>query len=539
MNSGQPPGTLPFQEGQQLPTGSQILTMQNGQRFYRLQPQQPLRSNSPVVTTSQHLQNGQVSMTNNRPPPTTIAPQSNQPVSQLRGNSIIIRNIPPQNRNISGQSDGSGDSTANNAPMTEEENTKILRCQKFLKNLHSLAKNKYGEGSQKTKTIMEMIKELIDGIVSPADFSSRLREFLNSTNSNSNVNLVPFLEQAIPLIRRKLATECRQKQQQQRPNLQNGNQQQVVQQRPPSQQAPVQNHDHQVPIRPIKTEAQPVQNNSNMQQNNVKREYFQPMRQSRMLDDEEEDNNNIAGVNIERECNDLLQSSYSIITGDMKNCEDLSLLNTDALRIRVTNQVIQKSKSKEQQKPPSSSPDSKIKTENSDDQKLKITSEALNYLALINEQMIRNMVDKIILTAQHRNVSLQHEGTYTAVNNTKKQLEVFNKVNETQRKRIKEVNKENLLQHLKKRKTNNPEDSDLREQAKSLQERENDINKQMRMNDAASIAIGNSRKHVVQKNVRPPVEKKVRISLRDALYVLEDEPDMNQEILFSTYVKPR
>ena len=61
-------------------------------------------------------------------------------------------------------------------------------------------------------------------------------------------------------------------------------------------------------------------------------------RQSRMLDDEEEDNNNIAGVNIERESNDLLQSSYSIITGDMKSCEDLSLLNTDALRIRVTNQ---------------------------------------------------------------------------------------------------------------------------------------------------------------------------------------------------------
>ena len=61
-------------------------------------------------------------------------------------------------------------------------------------------------------------------------------------------------------------------------------------------------------------------------------------RQPRTQDDEEEDNNNIAGVNIERESNDLLQSSYSIITGDMKSCEDLSLLNTDALRIRVTNQ---------------------------------------------------------------------------------------------------------------------------------------------------------------------------------------------------------
>ena len=81
--------------------------------------------------------------------------------------------------------------------MTEEENTKILRCQKFLKNLHSLAKSKYGESSDKTKTIMEMIRELIDGIVSPADFSSRLREFLNSSNSNSNVNLVPFLEVSI------------------------------------------------------------------------------------------------------------------------------------------------------------------------------------------------------------------------------------------------------------------------------------------------------------------------------------------------------
>ena len=168
--------------------------------------------------------------------------------------------------------------------------------------------------------------------------------------------------------------------------------------------------------------------------------------------------------------------------------------------------VNQKSKSTPQEQNPSSSnPDPKVKTENSDDPKLKITSEALNYLALINEQMIRNIMDKIILTAQHRNVSLQHEGTYTAVNNTKKQLEVFNKVNETQRKRIKEVNKENLLQHLKKRKTNNPEDSDLREQAKTLQERENDINKQMRMNDAASIAIGNTRKPAVQKTVRPPV----------------------------------
>ena len=45
----------------------------------------------------------------------------------------------------------------------------------------------------------------------------------------------------------------------------------------------------------------------------------------------------MAGVNLENEASSLLQASHELVLGELPSSHRATLLNTDALRIRVTN----------------------------------------------------------------------------------------------------------------------------------------------------------------------------------------------------------
>lgn len=155
------------------------------------------------------------------------------------------------------------------------------------------------------------------------------------------------------------------------------------------------------------------------------------------------------------------------------------------------------------------------------------------------EYHLRDIVEKVVLTSQHRAKQLQNDPYHKPTTNVREQLRVVQEIEQSEKRRSHDQKAEQLAMWTKKRpKGDNPEDDERRQMAKTFQENEKQKRHNERMTEMANqTLLSNRQKRPAPAKSKQPKKKPLRVSQRDALYVLEDDPNVNSEILYMACLK--
>lgn len=266
-------------------------------------------------------------------------------------------------------------------------------------------------------------------------------------------------------------------------------------------------------------------------------------------DDDENDPLDLAGVNIETETSHLLHLSSNISTTQLPSCTERSILNLEALKIRTAyntrnvptanvNLPSQEAfdRSKGHSYCAESSKDSNFKRKS-----LKIEGGALAALASGLESMLKDEVTKIILVAKHRTQSKNvfgKDGKYREIDNVKKQLEFVNDIESAEKLREKDHQREEILSHLKRKKNSDPDNELQRERAKLFTDNEDARIKSREMHETAADIFSNRQGKGGKKFASSRSKTKIKatnVTIRDALFVLEDDCNISPDFLDKCY----
>merc|ERR1739838_195652 len=234
-----------------------------------------------------------------------------------------------------------------------------------------------------------------------------------------------------------------------------------------------------------------------------------------------------AGVNLSEETARIMASS-DLAGSNTQSCEDKTVIKQEVLQQLMTRLAAKKAGI------------------------LHIHADAVKYLACAMEQRVKDIVEKLSSVVTHRHINFKEDIHHEACSDVKNQLKFLQELNQIEKRKHDEEEREILLKVAKSRsKNDNPEQLRLKEKAKLMQQQESNMQQQKNANQTALNAIGKRKKprldglqssrsgglsisSTSRKIARPRMK---RANLRDFVFVMENEKSFRKsKVLFGQFV---
>ncbi|KAM8914486.1 transcription initiation factor TFIID subunit 4 isoform 1-T2 [Spinachia spinachia] len=460
--------------------------------------------------------------------------------------------------------------------MSKETIENVKKCKNFLSTLIKLAST----GKQSTETaasVRELVKELLEGRLEVEEFTSRLYKELNSS---PQPYLVPFLKRSLPALRQLTPDSAAFIQQSQlpqtppgpvlstspipttvvlgrpaprltnpvsRPHLQPGISKPVVVH---SQQTrallkpqvalpttPMGTLRNQAPGRimlghqqvhlkelkpvPVRPELSPFSKQVSTASLSLAQK--NTLKQAGATFKDEDDINDVAsmaGVNLSEESANILATNSRLVGAVTHSCKDEAFLSFALLQ--KTMQAIGRRHGVTD-----------------------LGAEVVNFVSHATQQRLLDLLAKVSQVALQKNLNCKEDGKYEQSSNVRAQLKFFEQLDQLEKQRKEEQEREILLKAAKSRaRQEDPEQLRLKQKAKEMQQQELAQMRQREANLTALAAIGPRKKRKIldspsasaaeasgpslsggagPSGSRPTRQRITRVNLRDLLFCLENE----------------
>ncbi|XP_061075661.1 transcription initiation factor TFIID subunit 4-like isoform X2 [Conger conger] len=555
--------------------------------------------------------------------PRPATPTSTPPVQitsvQAPGTPIMTRQVTPTTiikQATTTQNSVQATTTLQRPPVLQETLENVKKCKNFLSTLIKLASS--GKQSSETAAnVKELVKSLLEGKMEAEDFTSRLYRELNSS---PQPYLVPFLKRSLPALRQLTpdSTAFIQQSQLQQPSAQPSTttlttvvlsgptqrlagkpsgpapvtvtstlHQPVISLAQPGQAksgqpAPLVLHQSQQPgamVRPPQvTLAQTPMVTLRQPQGRimlgqppmqVKQLQSVPLVKQGMLpgarmspigsslitaaqknklkeagggtfrdDDDINDVASMAGVNLSEESARILATNSELVGTVTRSCKDEAFLYTSTLHRRILD-IGKKHGITE------------------------LGPEVVNLVSHAAQQRLQSLLEKVSQIAQQKNVSFKEDSRYEQVSDVRAQLKFFEQLDQMEKQRKEEQEREILMKAAKSRsRQEDPEQLRLKQKAKEMQQQELAQMRQRDANLTALAAIGPRKKRKVDSpgsgagaevsgssasaassssaggSRQFSRQRITRVNLRDLLFCMENERETSRShLLYRAFLK--
>ncbi|MBN3311428.1 TAF4 factor, partial [Atractosteus spatula] len=265
--------------------------------------------------------------------------------------------------------------------------------------------------------------------------------------------------------------------------------------------------------------------------------YF--LRVSKLLDDDDiNDVASMAGVNLSEESARILATNSELVGTLTRSCKDEAFLFTSSLHRRILD--IGKKYGVTELGP-----------------------EVVNFVSHATQQRLQNVIEKVSEIAQQRNMSFKEDDRYEQVNDVRSQLKFFEQLDQIEKQRKEEQEREILMKAAKSRsRQEDPEQLRLKQKAKEMQQQELAQMRQRDANLTALAAIGPRKKRKLDSpgsgagaegsgshaslpgsssagaSRQFTRQRITRVNLRDLLFCLENERETSHShLLYRAFLK--
>lgn len=476
--------------------------------------------------------------------------------------------------------------TVSSATETMEN---VKKCRNFLSTLIKLATS----GKQSSETVAnvkELVKNLLEGMIEAEEFTSRLYKELNSS---PQPYLVPFLKRSLPALRQLTPDSTAFIQQSQalqapavvltssntagataprtliQPALSNSSQTASLVLQPPQQGAIVkppqvtltttpmvtlrgQPHSHivvgqpQVQLKQIQTVAvkQGVVSSTKLAPGSVSVALAQKNKTKDGAggtfrdDDDINDVASMAGVNLSEESARILATNSELVGAVTRSCKDEAFLSASMLQHKIL-EIGQRFGVTE------------------------LGPEVVNIVSHATQQRLQNLLEKVSLIAQQKNMTYKEDSRYEQVEDVRSQLKFFEQLDQLEKQKKEEQEREILMKAAKSRsRQEDPEQLRLKQKAKEMQQQELAQIRQREANLTALAAIGPRKKRKLDSpslgtdtegsglcasasgglnagaSRQYTRQRITRVNLRDLLFCLENERSTSHsQLLYRALLK--
>ncbi|KAF7667193.1 hypothetical protein LDENG_00073640 [Lucifuga dentata] len=255
-------------------------------------------------------------------------------------------------------------------------------------------------------------------------------------------------------------------------------------------------------------------------------------------DDDINDVASMAGVNLSEENARILATNSELVGTVTRSCKDEPFLSTSSLTRRALD--IGK--------------------------KFGVTelgTDVISYVSHATQQRLRNLLEKTTQVAQQKNMTFKEDERYEQISDVRAQLKFFEQLDQMEKQRKEEQEREILLKAAKSRsRQEDPEQLRLKQKAKEMQQQELAQIRQREANLTALAAIGPRKKRKMDSPVRgasaegfgpcPSQQggstgaasrqfmrhRITRVNLRDLLLCLENERETSRsQLLYKGFLK--
>ncbi|CAJ1051377.1 transcription initiation factor TFIID subunit 4-like isoform X2 [Xyrichtys novacula] len=474
--------------------------------------------------------------------------------------------------------------TVTSVTVSKETMENVKKCKSFLSTLIKLAST--GKHSTETAaSVRELVKDLLEGNLEAEEFTSRLYKELNSS---PQPYLVPFLKRSLPALRQLTPDSAAFIQQSQLPQAASAPvsstsptpttvvlgspaprlaapvirpQLQPVVSKPgqtpslvlqPQQQRPMLRPQVTLPTTPMVTLRNQAPGRIIVGQQQVQLKELQPVpvrpeglpvgkqvcaagltpAQKNKLkeaggsfkdDDDINDVASMAGVNLSEESANILATNSGLVGAVTHSCKDEAFLSCAILQRRVLEIGRRYGVSD-------------------------LGAEVVNLISHATQQRLQNLLEKVSQVAQQKNISFKEDDNYEQSSDVRAQLKFFEQLDQLEKQRKEEQEREILLKAAKSRaRQEDPEQLRLKQKAKEMQQQELAQMRQREANLTALAAIGPRKKRKIldspsssaasegsgsgpslsggagSSGSRPTRQRITRVNLRDLLFCLENE----------------
>lgn len=572
----QPTPGQPSVHNIQLPPGMVLVRSESGQLL--MIPQQALAqmqsqaqgSLAPRTATPTNVQTpgqmpGNAVITRPVAPSTVIRPGCSVPTSLPKSTTL---HRPPILQSAAGSvvpglTPRPTGPTVTSLTYSKETMENVNKCKNFLSTLIKLAST--GKQSLETAAcVRDLVKDLLEGRLEAEEFTSRLYKELNSS---PQPYLVPFLKRSLPALRQLTPDSSAFIQQSQLPQtsaaavssastvilsspgprvttaitrpllqpgvtkpgqapslvLQNPQQRALVRPQVPLPTASMVTLRNQAPSRIILGQPQvhlkELQPALTLAQRNKMKEAGGTFKD----DDDINDVASMAGVNLTEESANILATNSGLVGAVTHSCEDEAFISCALLQRRML----------------------EIGRRHG---VMDLGTEVVKLVSHATQQRLQNLLEKVTQVAQQKNMSFKDDDNYEQCSDVRAQLKFFEQLDQLEKQRKEEQEREILLKAAKSRaRQEDPEQLRLKQKAKEMQQQELAQMRQREANLTALAAIGPRKKRKIVDNSsssaasegsgtgsslsgaasaggsRPTRQRITRVNLRDLLFCLENE----------------
>ncbi|XP_023812499.1 transcription initiation factor TFIID subunit 4 [Oryzias latipes] len=255
-------------------------------------------------------------------------------------------------------------------------------------------------------------------------------------------------------------------------------------------------------------------------------------------DDDINDVASMAGVNLSEESARILATSSELVGMVTRSCKDEAFLSTPSLT-RIALEIGKKFGVSE------------------------LGTDVISYISHATQQRLQNLLEKVSQVAHHKNVTLKEDERCEQVSDVRGQLKFFEQLDQLEKQRKEEQEREILLKAAKSRsRQEDPEQLRLKQKAKEMQQLELAQIRQREANLAALAAIGPRKKRKTDSPVKGAGadgsssgpsqpggsggagsrqftrQRITRVNLRDLLFCLENEKETSHsQLLYKGFLK--
>ncbi|XP_044068436.1 transcription initiation factor TFIID subunit 4-like [Siniperca chuatsi] len=255
-------------------------------------------------------------------------------------------------------------------------------------------------------------------------------------------------------------------------------------------------------------------------------------------DDDINDVASMAGVNLSEESARILATNSELVGAVTRSCKDETFLSTSLLTRRAL-EIGKKFGVSE------------------------LGTDVINYISHATQQRLQNLLEKVSQVAQQKNITFKEDEQYEQVSDVRAQLKFFEQLDQMEKQRKEEQEREILLKAAKSRsRQEDPEQLRLKQKAKEMQQQELAQIRQREANLTALAAIGPRKKRKMDSPVRGASaegsgsgpsqpggssgagsrqfmrQRITRVNLRDLLFCLENERGTSHShLLYKGFLK--
>ncbi|XP_062397741.1 transcription initiation factor TFIID subunit 4-like [Sardina pilchardus] len=255
-------------------------------------------------------------------------------------------------------------------------------------------------------------------------------------------------------------------------------------------------------------------------------------------DDDINDVASMAGVNLSEESARILATNSELVGAVTRSCKDEAFLFTESLRRKML-EIGRKYGISE------------------------LGPDVINFVSHATQQRLQNLLEKVSEVAQQKNISHKEDERYDQVSDVRTQLKFFEQLDQMEKQRKEEQEREILMKAAKSRsRQEDPEQLRLKQKAKEMQQQELAQMRQRDANLTALAAIGPRKKRKVESpgsgagaegsgsgsaasgtsgasgSRQFARQRIIRVNLRDLLFCLENERETSHShLLYKAFLK--